>query len=255
MPYLRKPARRRPRPGHPLAPNRLAWLMQDGAEPTILRDTTGNGATATIGAASDWTTGPFGPCLSFTGAASSGLSFSIPVATTFWWAAWFRPAPQTASWCPLFTQGTSKGFYIRTQDSGSVQVVVYEAGGWVVSTVFPAHNEWCHLIYTARNGVLSCFVNGRDVTTPTLATTWTGMTADTMGRVGSSGEYYIGLIDSVYMSNGVAMTPSMAAAGYADHWAAFRPSRGSVAARVAAAAPAGTLAPQSTILNRRRRAG
>ncbi len=188
-----------------LTNNLLGYWKMDENTGSSITDLSANGITGTLVNTPTWTSGKYGPGLSFAAASSEYVNLALPApiaSQAFTISAWINPSSLAAERAIygsssnnfLFNVNTT-GTLILCNDNGGVCSNTASSSTGVITT-----NSWQHVVVTHNgSGTYAFFVNGRNVTSDATGDFASNNSNMYIGR--SNSFYFEGSIDEVKVYN------------------------------------------------------
>jgi hypothetical protein len=191
-------------------PGMVGWWGFDEGAGTTAGDSSGNGNTGTITAAT-WSPqgGRYGGALSFNGTSAVvrvPSSASLNLATAMTLSAWIRPAASQSGWRTVMQRQADAWFLNASTSAGPLR----PGGGGtfggntdvVTGPTASPLNAWTHLALTYDGANLRLYVNGAPAATKVMTGAIQSVTNPLwIGGNQPYGEYFNGLIDEVHVYN------------------------------------------------------
>jgi concanavalin A-like lectin/glucanase superfamily protein len=201
---------------HPLAPNRICFLFNEGAGSTC-NDVLTRNTKGTLSGPATWAPGMTGSAIQFMPGPSAKVSFQAsPFGTTCWLSVLACPFGSSQAYQALVANPVgSVGLYYRG-DTRKLDLVFGGQDHFGQTTLVT--NRWYHIVTSCTNGTARVYVNGS--LDGTFAG-WPGFSATQAGDDG--GDSYRGLIESIYGSDLASLSADQVVQLYREPYGFLRP--------------------------------
>lgn len=202
--------------GHPLAPNRLCFLLNEGAG-AFCNDILGPSLKGTLSGPATWVPGLSGSAIQFLPSPAAKVSFP-PAAfgTKCWLSVLVCSLGSAQSYQTLIANPTgSVGLYYRG-DTKKLDLVFGGQDHFGQTTL--ASNRWYHIVTSCSGGSARVYVNGA---VDGSYSNWPGFSATQSGDDG--GDSFRGLLESLYGSDGVCLDADQVLQLYREPYGFLRP--------------------------------